>query len=148
NTLWPLYGYWQREDERRLLSWGIWWRERTATGENGKRGLDTAGWAFLYHWAKTPEGNENRVFFPLYWHLFRQPSWQVDVLFPVYTGYRDGDTRLTVIPPVIRKTSPERTTTSLLFLYWRDVQAGRGSSSFFPLYHFTYTPERKMWFTP
>jgi len=99
-----------------------------------------SGWAYLYHWRNTAGGDSTRIFFPLYWHFYRSPDWSVDVFFPFYTRYRDGDTSITAIPPVVLRRSPDRDTWSLFFLYWRDRQKDSGSTSFMPLFYSGYNP--------
>jgi hypothetical protein len=138
-TLFPVYGYWSAPEGANLLSWGVWWR-RTAE--------QRSGWAYLYHWKRSARGDNTRVLFPLYWHFQRVPDWSVDVLFPVYTRYRDGDSVVTAVPPVIWKKTADRTSWSLLFLYWSDRQGPKGSTTLVPLFHHNYNPARKMLFSP
>ncbi len=138
HTLFPLYGYWSTPEESRFLSWGLW----------GRKSADSAaGWAWLYHWRREKE-DTTRIFFPLYWHFWRAPDWGVDVLFPLYTRYRDGDTTVTAVPPVVWRKTGDRRTWSFLFLYWRDQDRDRGSTTFLPLFHDTYDPGRRMFFSP
>ncbi len=138
-SFFPFYAYWSNPEETRFLSWGVWMRQNQEK---------TSGWAYLYHWKNTSSGDSTRIFFPLYWHFWRAPDWGVDVFFPFYTRYRDGDTSVTAIPPFVWKKSPERSTWSFLFLYWHDQQVKRGSTTLFPLFHHHYNPERRMFFAP
>ena len=82
-TLFPLYGYWSDPDGSRFLSWGVW-RRRDADGTSGVVPA-------LFFGRTRRRGDQNRIFFPLYWRFKRAPDWQVDVFFPFYTRYRDGD---------------------------------------------------------
>lgn len=138
-TLFPLYGYWSAPEAANLMSWGVWWR-RTAE--------ERSGWAYLYHWKRRANGDNTRVMFPLYWHFQRVPDWSVDVIFPVYSRYRDGDSVVTAVPPVIWKRTGDRLTWSLLFLYWSDRGGPKGSTTFVPLFHHNYNPARRMLFSP
>ncbi|MBI4396421.1 MAG: hypothetical protein HY548_04955 [Elusimicrobia bacterium] len=138
-TTFPLYGYWSSPRGSRFLSWGVWRQSSPET---------SSGWAYLYRWKRTAEGDSTRVFFPLYWHFWRAPDWGVDIFFPVYGRYRDGSTTVTAVPPVIVRKSPEKRTVSLLFLYWRDREVDRGSVTFLPLFHYNYNPARRMFFSP
>jgi hypothetical protein len=137
-TLFPLYGLWSTPERTQFVSWGAW-RRKSPDGDVGLAGP--------YYW-KRQGPDTTRVFFPLYWHFWRAPDWKLDVFFPFYARYRDGDTVVTAVPPVIRRRTPERSTYSLLFFYWRDQGAGRGSTSLFPLFHYNYNDRRRMFFSP
>jgi hypothetical protein len=137
-TLFPLYGYWSDPQSSKFLSWGLWRR----------KDLDvSAGWAWIYFW-KNEDKDSTRVLFPLYWHFSRDPDWGLDLIFPIYTRYRDGDTTLTAIPPVIWKKTGDKTLWSFLFLYWRDKEPGRGSVTFAPFFHENHNQRRRMFFSP
>jgi hypothetical protein len=139
HTLFPLYGAWSNPEESRLLSWGAW-RRRTPEG--------VSGWSLLYLWKHAENGDENRIFLPLYWHFKRAPDWQVDVLFPLYTRYRDGDTVVTAVPPVIWRKSPGRRSISLFFLYWHDDDGKRRLTTLAPFFLAQGNPDRKSFFSP
>jgi len=137
-TFFPLYGYWSSPEKSQFLSWGVWWT----------KGPDAAsGWAGPYYW-KRDGPDTTRVFFPLYWHFWRSPDWRMDVVFPFYSRYRDGDTRITIVPPIIVRQSGDRRTVSLLFLYWKDRETDRRSLSFFPLFHYSVNPRGRMFYSP
>jgi len=138
-TLFPLYGYWSDPDGAHLVSWLALWRRKEGS---------SSGWSYLYHWRNADNGDRTRVFFPLYWHFRRPPDWGVDVLFPFYARTRDGDSTLTAVPPFLWKKTRDRRTWSLLFLYWRDHQADRGSTTLFPLFHYNYNARRRLFFSP
>lgn len=137
-TVIPLYGYWSSPDRKEFLSW-LMWRKR-------ERGTVT-GVLPLYYW-KHSSDESTRVLFPLYWHYRRDPDWGLDVFFPFYTRYRDGPMSITMIPPVITRKIGDRRTWSLFFLYWRDKDVTRGSTSVFPLFVDAYSPGRRMFFSP
>lgn len=139
HTLFPLYGAWSSPEESQFLSWGLW-RKRNAEG--------TAGWSLLYFWKHAENGDQNRVFLPLYWHFKRAPDWQVDVVFPFYTRYRDGDTTVTAVPPFIVRKSPGRRSVSLFFLYWHDRDGDRRVTTLAPFFLAQDNPERKSFFSP
>ncbi len=138
-TLFPLYGYWSDPDGSRLLSWGVW-RRRDIDG--------TAGWAFLYLWKDTEGGDRNRIFLPLYWSFKRAPDWQVDVFFPFYTHYQDGDTSVTAVFPFLIRRSPGKSSLSLFLLYWQDRDQQGGVTTLAPFFFSQYDAHRRMFFSP
>jgi len=138
HTLFPFYGYWESPEKKRFLSWLYLRTEQEDT---------VSGWAGLYRWKK--EGaDETNVFFPLYWHFWRDPDWGLDVFFPLYLRWRDADSSLTAIPPFLWRKKGSRTTWSLFFLLWRDRDADRGFTTMFPLFHSMYDPQRSQFFSP
>jgi hypothetical protein len=139
HTLFPLYGAWSNPEESRFLSWG-YWRRSNSEG--------TAGWAGLYFWKHDRTGDENRVFFPLYWHYSRPPDWRVDVIFPLFMRFRDADSVVTVVPPFIVRTAPGRRTVSFFFLYWHDSEGDRSLTTLAPFFLSQRNPDRKSFFSP
>jgi hypothetical protein len=146
HTLFPVYGSWRTPEETRFLSWGVY--ARTKPLPEGPS--ESAGWAYLYGWKNGDDGATTRVFFPLYWHFWRPPDWRLDLFFPFYARYRDGDSVLTVVPPVARFESPDRRLWSFLFFYWRneDRERSRTSVSLFPLFHRSWSADRGLFFSP
>ena len=139
HTFFPFYGYWRTPEGSRTLSWG-YWRSSDRDG--------STGWCLLYLWKEGENGDQNRIFFPLYWRFKRAPDWQVDVLFPFYTRYRDGNTVVTAVPPFVWSRSPGHRTYSLFFLYWHDREGDRSVTALAPLFLTQSNPERKSLFSP
>jgi hypothetical protein len=138
-TVFPLYARWKSPEGSRFLTWGAW---------GSRTPVSASGWAGLYHWSRAENGDRTRVLFPLYWHFRRPPGWQVDVVPPFYTRYRDGDDSVTFVPPFLWRRSGGRTTWSAFFLYWRDRSEDKGSLTLVPFFHDRYDASRRRFFSP